>query len=372
MCLHRQVAREVRDNLAPDALVLSVVVGLARKRQAQLLGIEETRLFRIAAPETESVEATYHEFVRAAAHQRADAGVADGAGGGGEQAGDGAGGVGKRQETAAGLELDEGHRAESGAVLSAEDKTNGVSAPPPPAPVSTADSAVPAAENCDPVSSDTLDQGAAVARNGVATEGLELGAGERRSDNIRGSDGSQEGVDGRSNGDAHIGDPGGERIVAGGVKAPDGALGGSGKVGDEEGGERRRGADTMEEGRGSQPAVGQRRVERALTYEAIIQEEERVKREQEEEEARILVMREAALQTTMHIAGCDMVSDVLAMRELVENVSTALQSIGRPRSRGGATGEPPKPDARGLERTHALAAAINALTATASFPLTYR
>ena len=143
MCLHRQVAREVRDNLAPDALVLSVVVGLARKRQAQLLGIEETRLFRIAAPETESVEATYHEFVRAAAHQRADAGVADGAGGGGEQAGDGAGGVGKRQETAAGLELDEGHRAESGAVLSTEDKTNGVSAPPPPAPVSTADSAVP-------------------------------------------------------------------------------------------------------------------------------------------------------------------------------------------------------------------------------------
>ena len=37
--LHRQVAREVRANLAPDALVLSVIVGLTRQRQAQLLGI---------------------------------------------------------------------------------------------------------------------------------------------------------------------------------------------------------------------------------------------------------------------------------------------------------------------------------------------
>jgi hypothetical protein len=133
------------------------------------------------------------------------------------------------------------------------------------------------------------------------------------------------------------------------------------------------GAGTLEEvRRAGQPVVRQRKVGRALTYEEIIEEEERVKLEKEREEARTMVMQEAVLQTTLLLAASKMVSDTRAMIELVDIVSTALRGIGRPRSRGGATGETPKPDAKGLDRTHALAAAINALTATVSFPLAYR
>ena len=391
--LHRQVAREVRANLAPDALVLSVIVGLTRQRQAQLLGIQETQLCRIAAPDAVAVEATYYERVRDASHLPANAGatgqgLSGGIGGdedgsargrgdhddaapagsdfmtlepGSDGAGPGGGGGQGRQETEEGDA--DGNRAGADAGPSTGERTNGESEASPPAP----DGVVTADEPHEPVSSST-DHGTAVARNGVKTEGAQLGAGERRPDDAPGSNAKEDGV-GSGDSGAHVDVPGDdERAVAGGAGAPDDAPGSNMKMG-EEVGDQVRGARTLEEGR---RGVRQWKVQRALTYEEIIQEEARVKLEKEKEEARTRVMRGAALQTTLLMAASKMVSDTRAMIELVENVSTALRGIGRPRSRGGATGETPKPEAKGLDRTHALAAAINALTATVSFPLAYR
>ena len=397
LSLHRQVAREVRANLAPDALVLSVIVGLTRQRQAQLLGIQETQLCRIAAPDSAAVEATYHERVRDASRLPANAGatgqgLSGGIGGDGDGSargrgdhdeaapsgsnsmtrvagGDGAGGGGGgqvRQETKEGGA--HGSRAGADECPPKGGRTNGESEASPPAP----DGVVAAAEAHEPVSSST-DHGTVVPRNGVKTEGAQLGGGGRRPDDALGSSVSKEDGVGSGDSGAHVDVPGDdESAVAGGAGAPDDAPGSNMKMG-EEIGDQDCGAGTLEEvRRAGQPVVRQRKVGRALTYEEIIEEEERVKLEKEREEARTMVMQEAVLQTTLLLAASKMVSDTRAMIELVDIVSTALRGIGRPRSRGGATGETPKPDAKGLDRTHALAAAINALTATVSFPLAYR
>jgi hypothetical protein len=398
LSLHRQVAREVRANLAPDALVLSVIVGLTRQRQAQLLGIQETQLCRIAAPDSAAVEATYYERVRDASHLPANSGatgqgLSGGIGGdedgstrgrgdhddaapagsdsitrvaGGGGAGPGGGGGQVRQETKEGGA--DGNRAGADARPPRGGRTNGESEASLPAP----DGCVAAAEANKSVSSST-DNGTVVPRNGVEAEGAQSGGGERRPDDALGSSVSKEDGVCSGNSGAHVDVPGDDvSAVAGGAGAPDDAPGSNMKMG-EEIGDQDLGAGTLEEGRrGGQPVGRQRKVGRALTYDEIIEEEERVKLEKEREEARTMVMREAVLQTTLLMAASKMVSDTRAMIELVEIVSTALRGIGRPRSRGGATGETPKPDAKGLERTHALAAAINALTATVSFPLAYR
>lgn len=106
-------------------------------------------------------------------------------------------------------------------------------------------------------------------------------------------------------------------------------------------------------------------------YQDIIEENEAAQRSKEEEARAWAELRGAAAATAVLLSRDQVAADASGFVATVLAMAAVLQQVGRFGSRGGTTGNPARPDARGLDVEHAVACATNALTNSVWYPRVY-